>query len=393
MKDYFICIDVGKNNHWANVMTPDGEILVDPFPFSNDDKGYKKFYKAVTPYLSKNHLVGMEDTDHYGYNLIDSLFEHHATVSMINPISTDAMCKASLKSTKTDKEDTKLIGSVLLNPKLYRILEVHTAQVTEMRELTRYHHTMQETATRYKEQLQKSLDLVFPELNTIFSSKYAPTCIRLLETYQSAESIAHADIRTLRNILKPKGLRGKTVSFSVEQLKQLAKNSVGHSNMILEMEIRHLVQIIKDIDSNLEEVDKKIEEYSISLNSPILQIPGISHFSCVSILTELGDINNFSDPRQITSFAGVNPIVYQSGQFNASMTRISKTGSKYLRKTLYQIILPVIRFNPTFKSYYDKKISEGKSFRCAEGHCVRKLIRVIYHIQSTGEQFSPELLR
>ena len=123
MYKYFICIDVGKFNHWANVMTPEGEILVDPFPFSNDRKGFKKLHRAVDPYLKKAHLVGMEDTGHYGDNLRMFLLNHKATVAMINPVSTDAMRKASLKSTKTDKEDTKNIGVVLLNPKLYRIVK------------------------------------------------------------------------------------------------------------------------------------------------------------------------------------------------------------------------------------------------------------------------------
>ena len=57
---------------------------------------------------------------------------------MINPVTTDAMRKASLKSAKTDKEDTKNIGIVLLNPGLYRIVERKDLDSHEMRELTRY---------------------------------------------------------------------------------------------------------------------------------------------------------------------------------------------------------------------------------------------------------------
>ena len=65
-----------------------------------------------------------------------------------------------------------------------------------------------------------------------------------------------------------------------------------------------------------------------------------------------------------------------------------------MRKTLYQIILPVINNNnPVFKQYYDLKISQGKGHRCAQGHCVRKLLRIIYHLLSTDQKFDPELLR
>ena len=220
MKDYFICIDVGKNQHWDMVTNPDGEIFVSPFPFSNDRKGYKVFYQAVDSYLKKDHLVGMEDTGHYGDNLRVSLLNHKATVAMINPVSTDAMRKASLKSAKTDKEDTRNIGIVLLNPQLYRIVKKCDLDPHTMRELTRYHHNMQEACTRYKEQLQKDIDKVFPEFNSLFSASYGPAYMRILEQCQSAHAIAHTDIRTLRNIIRPRGIRGRSPQFSAEQLKQ-----------------------------------------------------------------------------------------------------------------------------------------------------------------------------
>lgn len=392
MHDYFICIDVGKNHHWANVMTPSGEIIVNPFQFSNDIKGFKVLLKTIQPYLRKDHLVGMEDTGHYGDNLRVYLLDHKATVAMINPVSTDAMRKATLKSTKTDKEDTKYIGIVLLNPMLYRIVDKNSLDTHEMRELTRYHHNMQEACTRYKAQLQKDIDKVFPEYNSLFSGHHGPTYMRILEQFQSADTISHTDIRTLRSAITPKGQRGRSVSFTAEQLKQLARNSVGEPNMSIELEIKHLVGLINLINKDLDEVDKKIREYSSQLNSPIKTIPGVGDFSCVSICSEIGRIDKFDNPYQLISYSGTNPIVYQSGQYQVMATRISKRGSKYLRKTLYQIIQPVIENNAVFKVYYLKKMSEGKTHRCAQGHCVRKLLRVIFHLLKTGESFDPNMI-
>ncbi|MEE0773922.1 MAG: transposase, partial [Merdibacter sp.] len=70
-----------------------------------------------------------------------------------------------------------------------------------------------------------------------------------------------------------------------------------------------------------------------------------------------------------------------------------KKGSRYLRKTLYQVILPVIRYNPVFNAFYRHKLSQGKGHRCAQGHCVRKLLRIIYHLVTTDQSFDPKLLR
>lgn len=137
---------------------------------------------------------------------------------------------------------------------------------------------------------------------------------------------------------------------------------------------------------------RKAQDSESLYNSPILSIPGISHFSGTSILAELGDICNYTKASQIIKFAGVAPYHYESSQFTAQHTAITKKGSRYLRKTLYQIILPVINHNKVFSAYYNKKLAEGKGHRCAQGHCIRKLLRVIYHLLSTGQNFNPALM-
>ena len=215
--------------------------------------------------------------------------------------------------------------------------------------------------------------------------------MNILKTFASAEKIANSDIRTIRKCFEYNG-RGKRISLSAKQIKAAAKASVGIPSVAEEIQIRHLECQIEMIEEQLSEIDKKIEEFSLQNNSPILSIPGISHFSGTSILAELGDICNYTKASQIIKFAGVAPYHYESSQFLAQHTAITKKGSRYLRKTLYQIILPVINHNRVFTSYYKKKLAEGKGHRCAQGHCIRKLLRVIYHLLSTRQVFDPALL-
>ena len=213
----------------------------------------------------------------------------------------------------------------------------------------------------------------------------------VLKKFSSAEAIANADIRSIRKCFEHKG-RGGRISLSAEQLKAAAKSSIGIPSAAEEIQIRHLVCQIELLEKQISEIDKRIEEFSVQNNSTILSIPGISHFSGTSILAELGDVCNYKKSSQIIKFAGVAPYHYQSSQFTALHTAITKKGSRYLRKTLYQIILPVINNNEVFKAYYNKKLAEGKGHRCAQGHCIRKLLRVIYHLLTTGQQFNPEFL-
>jgi transposase len=389
-------IDIGKNSHYFTVVRKeDGEVLLEPSKIDNDHEGFESLLKSITPYRKEDILFGMEDTGHYHFALLKYLLDRKLRVALINPLITDFTRKANGGISKTDKLDTLTICDVLSSnrqKKPYRIFKVSRFDMYEQRSLTRHHHNLKEELNVYTNRLQKCIDIVFPEYNSLFNSKYGIVYNRVLKNYGSAVNIAKADIRNLRKCFEYKG-RGKRISLTAEKLKQAAKDSIGIDSTADTIQIRHLVEMIEQLSDQIEEVDKKIEEFSFQLNSPILSIPGISHFSGTSILSEIGDINNFSDHRQIIKYAGVAPIVYESSQYKAEHTRITKSGSKYLRKTLYQIILPVINNSEVFRRYYDLKISQGKSHRCAQGHCVRKLLRVIFHILKTGQQFDPALLR
>lgn len=391
-----IGIDIGKNKHFFCALdNQSGEIIIQPASFTNNKEGFDSLVQKLKPYSKENILIGMEDTGHYHFALLKYLLTRQFTVALINPKTTDFTRKMQGGITKNDKLDTLTICDVLDTPerkKQYRITKVDQFELYEQKQLTRQHHNLKEELNVYANRLQKSIDIVFPEFNSLFKSKYGPVYLNVLKSFGSAEAIANSDIRTIRKCFEIQG-RGNRISLTAEKLKETAKASIGFSSTAEEIQIRHLVSQIELINEQLAEIDKKIEEYSITNNSPIISIPGISHFSGTSILAELGDIRNYSKPSQIIKFAGVAPLHYESSQFTAQHTAITKKGSKYLRKTLYQIILPVINNNSVFKEYYQLKLSQGKGHRCAQGHCVRKLLRIIYHLLSTGQQFDPALLR
>ena len=372
-----------------------GELIVHPASFSNDKHGFDLLIQNLKPYSKKSILIGMEDTGHYHFALLRFLLDRNFSVALINPTTTDFSRKMQGGITKNDKLDTLTICDVLDTPerkKQYRITKVNSFDLYEQKQLTRHHHNLKEELNVYSNRLQRCIDIVFPEFNSLFDSKYSRVYMAVLKTFGSAEAIANADIRRIRRCFEYKG-RGRRISLTPEMLKDRAKSSVGIPSSADVIQIRHLVDQIELIHEQITEIDKKIEEFSLKTNSPILSIPGISHFSGTSILAELGDISNYSNARKIIKAAGVAPYHYESSQFAAQHTAIAKKGSKYLRKTLYQIILTVIRCNPVFKEYYQLKISQGKGHRCAQGHCVRKLLRVIYHLVTTNQPFNPDLLR
>ena len=388
-------IDIGKNQHTFSIVEKDsGEILSNPSDFDNNQKGFALLIQKLNSHAQSELLIGMEDTGHYHFALLKYLLDRRYTVALINPVTTDLTRKLYGDVSKNDPLDSLTVCDVIgsnQRKKTYRITKLNRFDLYEQKQLTRHHHNLKEELNLYKNRLQKCIDIVFPEFNSLFNSKYGIVYMNILKTFSSAQAIANADIRSIRKCFEFKG-QGKRISLSAEQLKIAAKSSIGIHSSAEEIQIRHLVFQIELLEEQLSEIDKRIEEFSVQNNSTILSIPGISHFSGTSILAELGDICNYQKASQIIKFAGVAPYYYQSGQFTAQHTAITKKGSRYLRKTLYQIITPIIFNNEVFFAYYNKKLKEGKGHRCAQGHCVRKLLRIIYHLLSTGQQFDPELL-
>ena len=388
-------IDIGKNQHTFSIIDKGtGEILSNPSVFDNNQNGFLFLIKKLSHYYKSKLLIGMEDTGHYHFALLKYLLDNRYTVALINPTTTDLTRKIQGGITKNDPLDSITICDVISSNqrrKPYRVTKVNSFDLYEQKQLTRHHHNLKEELNIYKNRLQKCIDIVFPEFNSLFNSKYGIVYMNILKTFASAEAIANADIRNLRKCFDFQK-QGRRISLSAELLKATAKASIGIPSAAEEIQIRHIVCQIELLEEQLSEIDKRIEEFSVQNNSTILSIPGISHFSGTSILAELGDICNYQRASQIIKFAGVAPYHYQSSQFTAQHTAITKKGSRYLRKTLYQIILPVINNNEVFRTYYNKKLSDGKGHRCAQGHCIRKLLRVIYHLLSTGQQFNPELL-
>lgn len=112
-------------------------------------------------------------------------------------------------------------------------------------------------------------------------------------------------------------------------------------------------------------------------DSFIMIIPGIRYMNGGMILGEIGNIHRFSNPNKLLTFAGLDPSVYQSENFQAKRIRMSKRGSRVLRYPLVNAAWNVVRNNTTFKTYYDTKRAEDWTHYNALEHCATKLIRVI----------------
>ena len=152
------------------------------------------------------------------------------------------------------------------------------------------------------------------------------------------------------------------------------------------------IQITQSI-AQIELLDSQIGLIGIkvSISSPSLDSSYVHPESTINvgmILGEIGDISRFANPRKLLAFAGLDPSVYQSGNFSAKHTRMSKRGSSTLRYALMNAAHNVVKYNSTFKAYYDAKRAEGRSHYNALGHCAGKLVRIIFKMLKDDVEFN-----
>jgi transposase len=222
------------------------------------------------------------------------------------------------------------------------------------------------------------VDQLFPELQYFFKSGiHQKSCYALLKECSAPDDIASMHLTHLTSLLS-KASHGHFKKDTAENLRVLARKSVGTGNRSISIQITQSIEQIELYDRQIGEVCDEVESIMKSLNSVIMTIPGIGYLNGAMILGEIGDINRFSHPSKLLAFAGLDPSVYQSGNFKANRTRMSKRGSKVLRYALINAAHNVVLNNKTFKAYYDLKVAEGRSHYNALGHCAGKLVRVIH---------------
>lgn len=384
----YIGIDISKYKHNCFICNDTGEVLVENLSFENNKKGFQLFLDSLKPYDKSNVHIGLEATGHYGLNLKLFLEKNNFSFMEFNPLLVKEFYKSlSLRRTKTDKVDANIICQKLMsvpykpNSKLF----YHKYSI---KSLTRLRETLVKQRSKYMVQMTNILDVIFPEFKSFFNNRFSVTSLYILEKYRTTEKIANMrDFDTLN-----KTSRGRFSYAKFIKLKDLAKNSIGESNEIFELQLQIILNLYNEIDSKINSLDKQISTIIKELNPPTLSIPGVGDISCATIISEFGDISRFSNPNKMLAFSGLEPGIIESGTMSSN-GKMVKRGSGYLRHALMNVALVVIANNHTFYEYYYKKRSEGKCHRVALSHVCKKIIRIIYTLETKNIQFDPSLLK
>ncbi len=386
----FVGIDVAKNKHDCFIINSDGEVIFDVFTIDNNMAGFDSLFqkiKSITTDLS-NIKVGLEATGHYSYNILGYLLSKSLQTFVINPLHTNLYRKSlSLRKTKTDKVDARTIAMMLMSDvdlKSYSDTLYHNE---ELKSLTRYRFDKVRERAKLKLSISRLVTILFPELEKLVPTIHLISVYKLLTEYPGASHIASAHLTKLSNLLIESS-KGRYTKDTAIIIREAAKNSIGSIMPAKSLELKHTIRLILEISAEIDEIETEIKAIMDKINSPILSIPGISYRMGAMIIAEIGDFSRFDSPNKILAYAGLSPSTYQSGQHQSSHSKMEKRGSKYLRYAIFNATKFVCNWDSVFAEYLSKKRAEGKHYNVAISHAAKKLVRVIYHLEKTGQLYA-----
>ena len=402
MPTYYVGIDVSKFKHTCCIIDGDGEIIKKSFDFSNSKEGFDsliEIFKSIDRSSSLFQIV-MEATGHYHECLFRYLVANNYLVQIKNPVVIARFKQSEyLDKAKTDNLDALLIAQYAskhpFSPSMLK-----SYNIERIRRISRAKYFLYQDKERTINHLHRYLDESFPELipflrkrgdikryqgRNFFDSK---TTLWFVENFPSAKKFSNARSETAEKLRRMSKGAFSLIKFS--ELRKIAKESIGVSFQETEEIIIQLVQELR----NIQERNDKLDELLIPLideTSPnLLTVPGIGYRLAGLLISEIGDASQFPSADKIIKFAGLDVRVYQSGTIEKHGA-IRKRGSPLLRYALFQAAEKARIHCPEIAEFYSKKNSEGKHPICALTHTARKILRIVWALLKTGQNYSQSI--
>lgn len=385
-------IDIGKETHYARAFDNRGIELAKLLKFSNSAQGYKALDDWMQSILQKREktgaIVGFEPTGHYWFTLGDYLRSKGYALGIVNPFH--VKCTRELddnSQTKSDRKDPKTIA-MLVKDGRYRDVYIPADLYQELREAVAERERLQNQLIGISNQVIRWLDIRFPEFSEVFKDWSAKTAIITLKHLSLPAKVAavgaEGALAIWQDNLKRSSLK------KAERLVQVATGSIGRTagSEAAEAALQNLLTQHELIEAQRQQIEMLMAELLLRVPhaGKLLEIKGVGMVTAAVIVSEIGNIRRFQDPRQILKMAGLSLKENSSGKHKGKTT-ISKRGRRRLREGLFRVMIPMLATNEAFRAIHQRNLTREKNPLSKMQSIVAlcgKLVRVIYAILTKG---------
>lgn len=385
-------IDVSKGKSTVAVRRPGGEVILSPFCVEHNACELKELVETIRKIDGDVRIV-MEYTGMYWRPIALVLQQAGFFVSVVNAILIHRFSDNSLRNVKTDKADALKIANYGLS--FWSELREYSAEDETryvLKTQCRLYERMIGSSVNLRNGLISLLDQTFPGINNVFCSEYRNTrghfkWIDFVDRFWHRDCIAGLSMRsftdTYQKWCKKEGYYFRTVD--AEKIYNCAKNAIATlpKNQSTKILISQAVGSLNAVYDALQSLRKEITHLASLLPeySVVMAMQGAGEITGPMLMAEIGDVRRFTSKNALVAFAGIDAPPYQSGIFDSKSRHVSKRGSPHLRKTLFQIVMVLLRksdpHNPVYL-FMDKKRAEGKHFYVYMVAGAAKFLRIYY---------------
>ena len=384
-------IDVSKGKSTVALLSDTGEVLKKPYDAPHTRCALSELAKLIKE-CKDGVCVVMEATGNYHKPIANFLCEQGLSVSVVNPKLIRDFGDNTLRKPKTDKKDAIKICRYALT---YRVQLPNYSPENDERSalkiLNRQYSLAEKTLTMHKNLLISYLELVFPEINKMFTSHIRNSdghekWIDFLVRFPHADMVAKVSLNEFRFKYKNwcKTAKYRFCESKAEELHQFARECVcavqnDEKMRFLVKEqakmVNQLLEHMQNIRTKMTAIAQTLPEYDT-----VIEMYGLGSTLAVQMMAEVGDVRRFQNRRAVTAYFGYDSESDQSGTHESKSNPMTKKGSAYLRRTLFLVMVAHMQNQPDNAVYQflDKKRSEGKNYYSYMAAGSAKFLRIYY---------------
>ena len=394
-----ITIDVSQNKSHIQGFIGSNKPLSKARTIRHTKQGYQFILTLKDLIESKTNetpLIIFEFTGIYHKSLEKFLISQNLKYHIVAPLRAAKARNSEIREQKTDVRDCLSLSKLFYTNNL-GIFYSEDETYSNLRKLNRYYDTCMKHLVKTKVNFRETLAVIYPNYKKLFTSIYSDDSLTFLKAFPHPSFYASKSEDKIFEILKEKWDHLESwTSSKVKKLTPLVNEIVSGCNVTdpdIIMLLSYIAQIeyylnqIKYTVNQMNELAKKVPLYNL-----VHSLPGIQDILTCKFIAELGDISRFTNYKQIVAYAGIDPMIRQSGDKDGLHLKMSKKGNKRLRTILHLMVSSLIKANRepnAIKTKYQKKTHQLNPLKpkVASMACANQLVRIIFYMHKTSSTY------
>ena len=394
-----ITIDVSQNKSHIQGFIGSNKPLSKARTMRHTKQGYQFILTLKNLIESKTNetpLIIFEFTGIYHKSLEKFLISQNLKYHIVAPLRAAKARNSEIREQKTDARDCLSLSKLFYTNNL-GIFYFEDQTYSNLRKLNRYYDTCMKHLVKIKVNFRETLAVIYPNYKKLFTSIYSDESLTFLKDFPHPFLYTSKSEDKIIEILKVKWDHLESwTSSKVKKLTPLVNEIVSGCN-VTDPDIIMLLSYITQIEYYLNQIKVTVIQMNDLANKlPIYNLvhslPGIQDILTCKFIAELGDISRFTNYKQIVAYAGIDPMIRQSGDKDGLHLKMSKKGNKRLRTILHLMVSSLIKANResnAIKTKYQKKTHQLNPLKpkVASMACANQLVRIIFYMHKTSSTY------